>query len=136
MWLFHIAAVPDDLGVFHSVIDIPEPPFGSRGNGSTQWKTGLMFYNPNDLAAVASGTMLPHEPKAYAVFDLDQFSMKEVGGDGVAGAIAFDSENKYLYFIEHNGDPGYEWGYSMIHVWKLVPASQPSSISDHAWKLH
>jgi hypothetical protein len=119
----------DDNGNFNCNEDIPEPDFGSRGNGVPQWKTGLMLYNPSDLAAVAGGEKEKWDPKPYVVFDFDRFSMKEKGGDGVAGAVAFDTVNKILFFIEHNGDPGYEFGYSIIHAWKFSAESVPGLCS-------
>jgi hypothetical protein len=101
--------------------NIPEPDWGSHGVGATDWAAGLLFYNPTDLAAVAAGTKERWDPLPYAGFDLAKFSIKS-GGGREAGAIAFDSTNKYLYYMEHNGDPGYVYGYSLIHVFGLVPS--------------
>lgn len=117
----------DSLGAFHCLDDIPEPPFGEKGTAATDWRTGFMLYNPADLADVASGKKQSWEPQPYCVFDIDHFSMRPGGGDGTAGAIAFDSANNRIYYIEHNGDPGYEYGYGMIHVFALRPAAAPTA---------
>ena len=113
-------------GTWNSEYNIPEPLFGSHGIAVTQWKTGLLFYNPDDLARVAQGTMESHEPLPYAGFDLSQYSLVE-GGGGVSGGLAFDEANGYLYFIEYNGDPGYEFGYSLIHVFQVTQAAGTSN---------
>ena len=83
--------------------------------------------NPADLADVAEGKKQSWGPQPYCVFDLDRFSMLPGGGDGTAGAIAFDSANKRIYYIAHNGDPGYEYGYGMPHVFALRPAAAPTA---------
>ena len=59
------------------------------------------------------------DPLAYACYNIAPFSLVENGG-ARAGAIAYDSENGYVFFIDHNGDPGYEYGYSIIHVWRII----------------
>lgn len=115
----------DSLGSFHCLDDIPEPPFGEKGTAATDWKTSLMLFNPADLADVAQGKKQNWEPQPYCVFDIEHFSMRPGGGDGIAGAVAFDTANKRLYYIEHNGDPGYEYGYGMIHVFALTAATEP-----------
>jgi len=117
----------DSLGSFHCNDDIPEPPFGEKGTAGTDWKTGFMLLNPADLADVAQGKKQSWEPQPYCVFDIGHFSMLPGGGDGNAGAIAFDATNKRIYYIEHNGDPGYEYGYGMLHVFALRAAETPSS---------
>ncbi|KPL11169.1 hypothetical protein AMJ85_04335 [candidate division BRC1 bacterium SM23_51] len=123
----------DSLGTFHSQDDIPEPPFGSRGVGATNMKNGLMLYNPADLAAVAAGTLQSWDPQPYCIFDFDRFSMKEQGDNAMAGAIAFDAQNNRLFYIEHNGDPGYPDGYSMLHVWTLRDLEAPTGVPPSAW---
>jgi hypothetical protein len=126
----------DALGVFHSTDDIPEPAFGDRGVGMTDRKTGLMLYNPADLAAVAAGTMERWEPQPYCVFDFDRFSIKPGGGNGIAGAITYDAQNRRLFFIEHNGDPDYPDGYSMLHVWTLREGEPQTAVTSRAWETY
>jgi hypothetical protein len=101
--------------------NIPTPPFGDHGTGATDWEAGLLFYNPADLAEVAAGTLDPHEPLPYAGFDLAEYAMDPDSGRR-AGAIAYDRARGYLYFIDHNGDPGYS-SYSLLHVFRLSTGS-------------
>jgi hypothetical protein len=124
----------DSLGNNDSFFDIPQPVMGDKGAGASRWKTGIMLYNPDDLAAVCMGTKQPWEPQPYAVYDFDRFSLKPEGGDGQAGGMAFDPASGRLFFIEHNGDP--ETGaYALIHVWRLLtPTSAPRlqvSLTNH-----
>lgn len=108
----------DSLGNNDSFFDIPEPIMGDKGAGASRWKSGLMLYNPDDLAAVCLGRKQPWEPQPYVVYDFDRFSLKPEGGDGDTGGIAFDAATGHLFFIEHNGDP--ETGTSaLIHAWRL-----------------
>ena len=119
-------------GTHNTEYDIPEPDFGSHGIAVTQWKTGLLFYNPDDLARVAQGTMESYEPLPYAGFDLAQYSLVD-GGE--SGGLAFDEANGYLYFIDYNGDPGYEFGYSLIHVFKVTRGAGTSNPAVHSLLL-
>jgi hypothetical protein len=115
----------DSLGNNDSFFDIPQPVMGDKGAGASGWKTGLMLYNPDDLAAVCRGIKQSWEPQPYAVYDFDRFSLKPEGGDGQAGGMAFDPATGHLFFVEHNGDP--ETGaYALIHVWRLrAPITAP-----------
>ena len=124
----------DSLGNNDSFFDIPEPIMGDKGGGASRWKTGLMLYNPADLAAVCSGAQQSWEPQPYVVFDFDRFSLKPAGGDGQAGGIAFDAATGHLFFIEHNGDPATGDG-AVIHVWRLRGVGRPPVITAQ-WTVH
>ncbi|MBN1671010.1 MAG: hypothetical protein JXR37_08265 [Kiritimatiellae bacterium] len=115
----------DEYGNNNSTHNIPEPDWGGHGAHATDWKTGVMLYNPADLAAVAGGSKAYWEPKPYVVYDFNSYSLMAGGGDGNAGALAFDAGNGYLYFMEHNGDPGYEYGYGLIHAWRAEELNRP-----------
>jgi hypothetical protein len=123
----------DALGNLHATWDIPEPPMGDKGVCATRWRTGLMLYNPDDLAAVAAGTRPSHSPQPYAVFDFSRFSLRTDGGTGYAGAVAYDSATHRLFYIEHNGDPGYEYGYALIHVWEVRSVEPPAGATPQGW---
>ncbi|HRZ36431.1 MAG TPA: fibronectin type III domain-containing protein [Candidatus Paceibacterota bacterium] len=113
----------DSLGNSHSAYDIPEPPFGYKGGSCTEWRNGLMFYNPDDLAAVAQGKKASWEPQPYVVFDTQQFSRRLSAEPPESGAIAFAPGLQTLFYLEHNGDP--EMVYGLIHAWKIAPPTQP-----------
>ncbi|MHC1765339.1 MAG: hypothetical protein AB9869_13730 [Verrucomicrobiia bacterium] len=109
----------DSLGNSHSAFDIPEPPFGYKGGSCTEWRNGLMLYNPDDLVAVAHGTKQSWEPQPYVVFDTQQFSRRISTEAPESGAIAFAPEIQTLFYLEHNGDP--EMTYGLIHAWRVAP---------------
>ncbi len=72
----------------------------------------------------------------YCIFNLDTISMKEKGSGANSGALAFDTENNRLFYIEHNGDPAYNDGYSMLHVWTLRDLETPTAARPAAWILY
>lgn len=111
----------DSLGNNDAYHDIPEPVFGDKGAGATDWKTGLMFYSPEDLADVCNGRRPASTPQPYCLFDLDRFSLRPEGGTGQAGGLAYDPASGYVFFIEHNGDPEFP-SQPVIHVWHLLEA--------------
>lgn len=103
----------------------------SLPNGCTQYNHGyhnlgghkpyMLFYNPDDLAAVADGTMQPYEPQPYAVLDggvyaFNQFSL--CGAAAFAGA-AYDREHQLLYVAEAGIDGNYDPKKPIIHVFKI-----------------
>ncbi len=118
----------DSLGNNDAYHDLPEPDFGDKGAGATRWKAGLMFYNPEDLAAVCAGTTPAWVPQPYAVFDLDAFSRRPDGADGQAGGLAYDTSGNHLFYIEHNGDPESP-SQPLIHVWHLREVLEPPRLS-------
>jgi|GEM_PF-605609 len=99
--------------------DIPQmSAVGSKGYNYTSRSSRIIFYNPDDLAAVVLGNKEPWEPQPFVEYDLKPFTL-EPEGMSSDGALAFDDTNGYLFFIEENGDPGYTYGYGLIHVWKV-----------------
>jgi hypothetical protein len=114
----------DSFGNSHSAFDIPEPQFGYKGGSCTEWRNGIMLYNPEDLAAVARGEKHSWEPQPYVVFDTQRFSRRLSQEDPESGAIAFAPELRTLFYLEHNGDP--EIVYGLIHAWRL--SSSPNII--------
>ncbi len=113
----------DSLGNSHAAYDIPEPPFGYKGGSCTEWRNGLLLYNPEDLAAVARGEKAAWEPQPYLVFDTQQFSRRASPEAPESGAIAFAPELQTLFYLEHNGDPELVSG--LIHAWQLATPTLP-----------
>ncbi|MCG6964111.1 MAG: hypothetical protein LJE95_12675 [Acidobacteria bacterium] len=107
----------------------------SRGWWASRFDAVLMFYDPDDLASVAAGSLGPYEPQPYAMFEIDEHlflnaAMPDVAmyngyGDqrkGRLGAVAFDRGNGLLYVLEQFAD---EYR-PLVHVWKVQgsPAAQ------------
>lgn len=95
---------------------------GERGFWSTSFHGQIIFYDPADLAAVASGTMTPSDPQPYATLDIDSvlFAHQGVREKYHTGDCAFDRERGLLYVLE----PLVDEDKPIVHVWK-VGASAP-----------
>ena len=100
--------------------DVPEWPYDNRGYWAEAYQAELLFFDPDDLAAVANGTSETWSPQPYAVLSLNEtffdanINLGEYKID-LAGAMAFDAENGLLYLIERLAD---EYR-SVIHVWRV-----------------
>ncbi len=104
--------------------NLPDFPYDNRGYGATDFEARMVFYDPNDLAAVTNGKMKTWEPKPYAVMDLSPylFDPKYTKDDLIKykrdfiGALCFDRQHSLLYMMEPVVE---EDGRSMVHVFKI-----------------
>ncbi len=74
-----------------------------------------LFYDPDDFAAVASGTMSPGEPQPYATFDFAEYVFvpwAQCGGG--FKAVAYNKNDNILYLLE-----GGDSSRGIIHVFKI-----------------
>lgn len=100
---------------------------GYRGWWSTRWDTQFLFYDPADLARVASGELAPWQPQPYAALDIDEHMYFNPSGIEVdmigAGAqrryrlgdVAYDRANGRLYVLEQFADGAAP----VVHVWRI-----------------
>lgn len=98
-----------------------------RGWWTTHWDTQFIFYDPADLARVATGELSPWEPQPYAVLDIDEqlfFNPSGVELDMLGsgdqrryriGDVAYDRANGLLYVLELYADGAKP----VVHVWKV-----------------
>jgi hypothetical protein len=95
----------------------PWPPDCNRGWWSTSFVGQLLFYDPEDLAAVAQGTMEPSAPQPYATLDIDEYlyHIESIQQWHHLGAAAFDSDHGLLYISEPHADEDKP----LIHVWRV-----------------
>ncbi|OGK07113.1 MAG: hypothetical protein A2487_20255 [Candidatus Raymondbacteria bacterium RifOxyC12_full_50_8] len=98
--------------------DLPAWTGGNKGYCTTQWKSGLMMYNPRDLERVTDNEKQSHEIQPYLIFDFMPHIFQ-----GLVGDVTYDRANNHLYAIITNGDPGYQYGRSMVQVWKVAPGT-------------
>jgi len=97
-----------------------EPPYPpeceERGWWSNRFAGQIIFYDPAELAAVATGALEPWEPQPYAVLEIDDVLFKP---DFMlfyhVGAAAFDDVRDLLYVIE----PLVDEDRSIVHVWQV-----------------
>jgi hypothetical protein len=107
----------------------PPPPYpnNDRGWWSTSFQAQMIFYNPDDLAAVAAGTMASHQPQPYATLSLDAYLWRidkinhpdfNVNQNKQRlGDCAFDRDRGLLYIVEYRGDA--ENDRPLVHVFKV-----------------
>ncbi len=100
--------------------EVPPWPYDDRGWWSDGIVGQIIFYDPADLAAVASGEMDSWEPQPYATLDIDEY-LYDPGFDHegkkryLLGACAFDRANGLLYIMERRVDEEK----SLVHVWSV-----------------
>ncbi len=98
-----------------------------RGWWSTHFDAQLIFYNPDDLAQVAAGTMASWQPQPYAAIDIDPYlylnpSDTDVDNLGRGdqrryrlGDVTCDRANGLLYVLELFADGAKP----VVHVWRV-----------------
>lgn len=97
-----------DCAETNSCPDVPDWPYDNRGFWADNFQAQLIFFNPDDLAAVASGAAASWSPMPYAVMDLSPYffdplytvdDLINYKRDFV-GAITFDREHGLLFVLE------------------------------------
>jgi hypothetical protein len=98
-----------------------------RGWWSTAFEAQFIFYDPADLARVASGQRQPWEPQPYASLSIDKVLLRnpagvetEMLGMGVQrrfriGDVAYDRAHGLLYVLELYADEAKP----VVHAWKV-----------------
>ena len=88
-----------------------------RGWWSTAFEGQIIFYDPEDLAAVAAGTKQPWEPQPYATLNVDSYLYHITSTQQWfhLGAATFDQTNGLLYVFE----PYVDNDKPIVHVWKV-----------------
>ena len=95
-------------------------PNGCEGKGYHNlggYKPYMLFYNPDDLAAVARGEKQPFEPQPYATLDCGQYAFRafDLCNAGFSSA-AYDRAHELLYVAE----PFADGDKPVIHVFRVV----------------
>jgi hypothetical protein len=100
--------------------EVPPWPYDDRGWWSEDITAQIIFYNPDDLAAVARGDMQTWEPQPYASLEIDEY-LFDPGYDFervkryLVGAVSFDRARGILYLFERRADEDK----SIVHVFKI-----------------
>lgn len=89
----------------------------NRGWWSNSFRGQIIFYDPADLAKVATGEYQPYQPQPYTTMELDNvfFEITSTQQKYHTGDIAYDRQNRLLYLIEYGG----EGEKPLIHVWRI-----------------
>jgi len=102
---------------------------GERGWWSTGFEGRFIFYDPDDLANAAAGTMELWEPQPYAALNVDQYLYHIESSQQWyhLGAACFDRTRGFLYVFE----PYVDNDKPIIHVWKVNSggSTEPGVIS-------
>ena len=102
---------------------------GERGWWSTGFEGRFIFYDPDDLANAAAGTMELWEPQPYAALNVDQYLYHIESSQQWyhLGAACFDHTRGFLYVFE----PYVDNDKPIIHVWKVNSggSTEPGVIS-------
>lgn len=106
---------------------VPEiPPVGStsRGGRARFCSGAILFYNPEDLAKVAQGTLRPNEPQPYETFLFDDFFIDNdiTSQANKIAALAFDADHHILYIVQG----GLDGGSSVIHAFRVGNSIAPT----------
>jgi hypothetical protein len=103
--------------------EVPPWPHDDRGWWSEGIEAQIIFYDADELAAVADGEAETWWPQPYAVLGIDDV-LFDPGFDFerkkryLVGAAAFDRERSLLYLIERRVEQDEER--SLIHVWRVA----------------
>jgi hypothetical protein len=99
----------------------------NRGWWATGFEAQFIFYDPNDLAKVAAGTMQAYEPQPYATISVDQYlyHITSTQQKHHLGAACFDRSGRYLYVVEVFAD-GDEKDIPLVHVWEISNTTNPA----------
>jgi len=96
----------------------PYPPdTGGRGWWSTSFEGQMLFYDPADLAAVASGEKKAGDPQPYATLPIDRYLYHVTAPrqKSHVNAASYDRKQSLLYVFE----PLADGDKSLVHVWKV-----------------
>jgi hypothetical protein len=104
---------------------VPDFPYANRGFWADDFVAQMLFFSPDELAAVARGAAHTSSPRPYAVLDLSPYLLDpDYTVDDLINykrdfvtAMTFDSARGLLYLVEPvvNGD-----GETVIHVFRVV----------------
>jgi len=101
--------------------DVPEWPYDNRGYWAEGYQAQLIFYDTDQLGAVARGELKPYHPQPYATLDLTPYLLNPELDFGnykrdLVGSMAFDAVNGRLYILERLADESK----SVVHVFEVV----------------
>jgi len=112
---------PHDCTEQNNCPEPPEWPYDDRGFWAEGYEAQIVFYDPANLAAVATGQMETWEPQPYAILSIQdvlyepELNFADYKRD-LVGAAAFDRVNSFLYVFERLADE-YK---SVVHVWQVA----------------
>jgi len=124
------------------ISDVPYPDFWETDPDGKGWRAHnrqpmMIFFDPEDLAAVAKGTLLSYEPQPYAAFYFPEDLF--FGSSHEIFSAAYDPQNRILYVTEFVRELE---GRLIIHAWKVnavstsVRSEDPASFGFRLFQNH
>ena len=90
----------------------------NRGYYASSFKTMILFYDPDDLAAVSAGTLTSWDIQPYRRMDITPYMIQpESTYEVQTGGVAYDEGRGYLYITEKAGDVDHHK--PIVHVFAL-----------------
>ncbi|MBK5938908.1 DUF4214 domain-containing protein [Halochromatium roseum] len=93
----------------------------SRGYHGGPYRRQVLFYDIDELAAVAAGSREPWSVLPYATWEPHELLLQPVDGNVCAGTggVAFDTDGQRLFLVER-GLGGYDnINAAVVHVWQI-----------------
>jgi hypothetical protein len=100
-----------------------DPCHTGKGYHAYPYEPRVLFYDPEDLKDVISGSKKPWETLPYESYSLAD---TVIGGEcATLGAVAYDEERGLIYVTEQHTDTSESLSIHapMVHVWQVVPFS-------------
>ncbi|OQX26124.1 MAG: hypothetical protein BWK80_12025 [Desulfobacteraceae bacterium IS3] len=94
-----------------------------KGRWAEETRAQILFYDTEELAAVAHGKMQPYEPQPYSVMDIEAFMYKKrkwINQHHLVWSVCFDRDRGFLYLVESEAYGKYGDGNILMHVWKVT----------------
>jgi len=94
---------------------------GGKGYQADDYAACILFYNPDDLAAVVHGEMQKNEPQPYTWVFMDSLMFMSGCTRSTLAGTAYDRAHNLLYISEIGADtlPGTYDTRPLIHVWRV-----------------
>lgn len=106
--------------------------FGNKGWKGSPNYGALLFYDTDDLAAVANGIKQPYQPQPYTLLNVEQRLFNKRPHFPILGGVAYDRSRNMLYIVEMQADGVYDAN-PIIHVWRITDAQRsPDTIAPTA----
>ncbi|MCX6149087.1 MAG: T9SS type A sorting domain-containing protein [Ignavibacteriales bacterium] len=111
------------------IADTPYPDYYTTDPDGKGWRGHnlqpmIIFYNPADLAKVASGTMQPYEPQPYAALRISKNIF--YGEAHEIFSASYDLQNQILYVTEFFRESD---GRLLIHAWHVNSIPVPVELT-------
>jgi chitodextrinase len=96
---------------------------GYKGYHAEPYYGRILFYDTYLLAAVAQGTLQPHEVQPYAALNVEDYLFEQGCRRTILGGVAYDRQRGLLYVME-KGVEGVYAKKPIVHVWRATDQGQ------------